>query len=390
MYYNNFMDALQRLAVLSANMDLEPSDELGGKGTAVAQCKTLEIYPAKLPQGGTINLLKTLMTTACKNDCIYCPFRAGRDTLREHLTADEMAKVFIDLFRGGIAQGLFLSSGIVKNAVLTQDEIIKTAEILRQRYSFKGYLHLKIMPGSERDQVIRTMQLANRISVNLEAPNAFRLSTLAPKKDFELELMQTLQYVDLVRREMPAYEGWNGRWCSSATQFVVGAVGESDRELLETSESLYRTVQLGRTFFSAFTPHPDTPLENHSGTPLVRQNHLYQASYLLRDYGFQCRELVFSGDGNLPEDRDPKLAWAQVHIQESPIEINTADRFQLLRIPGIGPKGADRIIAARKVHRLKELSNLSKLGIRTQNPAKFILLNGKRPGVQLELFPQGI
>ncbi len=384
------MDALQKLAVLSSEMALEPSDELGTRGNPVAQCRTLEVYPAKLPQGGTIKLLKTLMTSACKNDCIYCPFRAGRDTIREKFTADEMARIFFDLYRGGVAQGLFLSSGIVRDGIRTQDEIIKTSEILRLRYGFKGYLHLKIMPGAEDAQIFRTMQLANRVSVNLEAPNAFRLSILAPKKNFDLELMQTLRYIDRVRRMQSAATSWNGRWCSSATQFVVGAVGETDREILETSERLYQTVHLGRTFYSAFTPHKDTPLEDHPGTHLARQNHLYQASYLLRDYDFRSNELIFSKDGNLPEDCDPKLAWAQRNLREQPIEINTADQSLLMRIPGIGCKGAEKIISARRIHTLTEIANLGKLGIRTTTMTRFILLNGRRPSVQLELFPQWV
>jgi predicted DNA-binding helix-hairpin-helix protein len=378
------MEVLERLAVLSANMGIEPSEENDNKGTPFPQCGSLEIYAAKLPQGGTINLLKTLLTTVCKNDCIYCPFRAGRDTLRESMTADEMAKVFYGLFQAGIAQGLFLSSGIIKNGLLTQDAIIKTAEILRQRDAFKGYLHLKIMPGAEPDQVIRTMQLADRVSVNLEAPNALRLEKLAPKKDFKKELWQTLHYIDFVRRELSPQESWNGRWCSSATQFVVGAVGESDREILNTSQQLYKMVHLGRTFYSAFTPHKKTPLEDHPGTPLARQSHLYQASYLLRDYGFQCDEFVYTSNGNLLMECDPKMAWAQTNIRDSPVEINTADRIQLLRVPGIGPKGADRILIARKIHTIRELSSLRKMGIRTQNSAGFILLNGKRPDIQLE------
>jgi len=168
----------------------------------------------------------------------------------------------MNLHRAGVAQGIFLSSGIAGKGVRTQDRLIDAAEILRNKLGYRGYLHLKIMPGAERAQVERSMQLADRVSVNLEAPNQTRLSLLAPHKEFAEELIQPLRWIEEIRRTQPAHRAWDGRWPSSTTQFVVGAADESDLELLATTEHLYNQLHLRRTYFMAFNPVPDTPLEN--------------------------------------------------------------------------------------------------------------------------------
>ena len=196
-----------------------------------------------MPNGKRIDLLKTLLTSICERDCYYCPFRAGRDFRRATLKPDAMASLFMEIHRAGAVDGIFLSSGIVAGGLYTQDKIIATAEILRHKLGYRGYMHLKIMPGAEREQVLRTMQLADRVSVNLEAPNTKRLAKLAPLKEFTQELIQPLRWANEIRQGSSPREAWKGRWPSSVTQFVVGGSGESALELLSTTEFLYK--QLG-------------------------------------------------------------------------------------------------------------------------------------------------
>jgi predicted DNA-binding helix-hairpin-helix protein len=241
------------------------------------------------------------------------------------------------------------------------------------------------MPGAERAQVERVMQLADR-SINLEAPNTKRLELLAPRKEFMEELLQPLRWVNEIRRELSPHLGWNGHWPSSVTQFVVGGVGESDLELLTTTEFLYHQMRLRRAYFSAFRPISDTPMEGLAPESPQREHRLYQASFLLRDYGFKMEELPFEPSGNLPLHTDPKLAWAQTHLSQQPVEINCAGPQDLLRIPGIGPKGASMILSSRKSTRLNDLGDLKKLGINPKRAAPFILLNGRRPAYQPTLW----
>jgi predicted DNA-binding helix-hairpin-helix protein len=321
-----------------------------------------------------------MMTTACERNCHYCVFRAGRNkTRRLTFTPDEMADTFTRLHHAGHVDGLFLSSGIIKGSVTTQDKIIDTAEILRRKHNYRGYVHLKVMPGAEYDQVRRTLQLADRVSINLEGPTAQRLNALAPKKDFWNELFQRIQWASQIRRQ----EGWR---TSIVTQFVVGAVGDTDLEILQMSERLYRNLGLGRAYFSAFHPVVDTPLENVSATAAEREFRLYQASYLLRDYGWSVEELPFAANTNLRLDVDPKRAWAEENLKHKPVEINTATREEILRIPGIGPKGAEAILLARRRGAITDLSQLSALGVRdVAQSSPFILLNGRQAAQQLAL-----
>lgn len=256
------MGTLEKLQLLASQMHLEPAEEAGCPGPVLSSAPAGGIYRAVLPNGQRASLLKTMLTSACERNCYYCPFRAGRNYRRATLQPEEMAQSFLKLHRAGIAHGLFLSSGIVGGGPRTQDKLLATAEILRHSLGFRGYLHLKIMPGAERDQVERAMQLADRVSVNLEAPNTPRLQNLAPGKEFLEELLRPLGWVEEIRSSKPARLAWNGRWPSSVTQFVVGAAGESDRELLDTTEWLYRRARLRRTYFSAFHPIEDTPFEN--------------------------------------------------------------------------------------------------------------------------------
>jgi len=332
---------------------------------------------------GHLPILKTMVTTACERNCHYCPFRAGRSKMkRMTFSPDELASGLDTLQRAGQVQGMFLSSGIIKGSVTTQDKIIATAEIVRKRYNYKGYLHLKVMPGIEYEQLYRLMQLADRVSVNLEGPNQERLNALAPKKDFKRELLTMLQWAEAIRREHP-YQKLAG----TVTQFVVGAVGDTDHELLAMSNQLYRNAGLTRAYYSGFHPIEQTPFENLTATDPLREHRLYQASFLLRDYGWKVEDLPFLENGNMKLEMDPKRAWADIHLRSTPVEIMTATREQLLHVPGIGPKAADAILRARRLGRITDISHLQQLSIRApQQAAPYILLDGHKAATQMSLF----
>lgn len=385
------MDAIARLKMLSSQMSYEPDTEFRANA-ARPECFTRKeqnqtfIHPAQLPNGKNILLLKTLLSSACERDCYYCPFRAGRDLARATFQPEEFARLFHKLTQSGAAEGIFLSSGMIGGGVHTEDLLIDTAHILRHKLGFHGYIHLKIMPGADKDQVFRAMQLADRVSINLEAPNTDRLAQLAPHKQFMDELLQPLRWVDEIRQTIPQYKGWKGRWPSTVTQFVAGGADESDLELLTTTDWLHKNVHLKRAYFSAFSPVPDTPLEDKPATNPLREHRLYQASFLLRDYGFELEDLQFTQEANLPLHEDPKMAWARVNLTENPIEVNKAEKRKLIQIPGIGPRGADAILQARQNGRLLELAHLRKLGIAVHRAAPFVLVNGRRAPIQMRMF----
>jgi len=376
------MSDYSTLHLLTQQMHLEPAED--ACCPQLSARKENEIYTsrASLPNGKKITLLKTLLTSVCERNCNYCPFRSGRDLPRATFRPDEFAKVFMYMHKIGKVDGLFLSSGIVNGGIASQDKLLDTATLLRRKHDYKGYLHLKIMPGVEHDQVEEAMLLADRISINLEAPNPERLQQLAPKKYFIEELLEPIKWANDIRTNKQPRKTWNNRWPSTTTQFVVGAAGESDLEILKTTQLLLRIMGISRVYFSAFNPIKDTPLENRSPTPQKRKNRLYQASYLMRDYGFSIDELTYINKGNLPLDIDPKLAWARIHLLNKPVEINRAPKNILIRIPGIGLKGVDAILLARRENKIKSLSALTKIGIQAKKTAPFILLNGKRPNYQ--------
>ncbi len=354
--------------------------------TNISMQDELPIHMAVLPNGKRVPMLKTMLTSACERNCYYCAFRSRRDFRRQTFKPDELARAFMQLYQKKLVEGIFLSSGVAGGGVRTQDRLLATAEILRSRYHFQGYIHLKLMPGSEREQIKQAMRFSDRVSVNLEAPNNRVLTSLAPEKRFMEELLQPLRWVDDIRRDESPAQGWNGRWSSSTTQFVVGGADESDLELLSTSAYLLRTLKLSRVYFSGFNPVADTPLQDHPALNPWREHRLYQASFLLRDYGFDPEEMPFSQAGDLPLDVDPKLAWARANLSESPLEINRADYQQLLRIPGIGPLSARRIISARVRHPLHGLNDLKNMGAVANRAAPFILMQGKRCPNQPSLF----
>ena len=406
------MNAFDTLVELSSQMELEHAEENRASGGRVAQsasegrtetkpaCFTPKArpefterekraaftHPAQLPNGKQVVLLKTLLTSACERDCYYCPFRAGRDFRRATFKPQEFAELFMKMNKAKMAEGIFLSSGIAAGGANTQNRIIDTAEILRKKLGFRGYMHLKIMPGAEKGQVERMMQLADRVSINLEAPNTERLARLAPHKIFIEELLRPLKWVEEIRRSQPAHKFWNGKYPSTVTQFVAGGSDESDLELLTTTNWLMKNVRLTRAYFSAFHPIRDTPLENKAAVDPLREHRLYQASFLLRDYGFDLEDMPFTQNENLPLHTDPKMAWAQMNLKGKPVEINKAEKRDLFRIPGIGPKHADAILQARRTAKLRDLTALRKMGIVVARVSPFVLLDGRRAESQMAMF----
>jgi predicted DNA-binding helix-hairpin-helix protein len=346
---------------------------------------TIPLHMAIMPGGRRLPLLKSMLTTACERDCLYCGFRAGCDPQRVTFQPEEMARLYLDLHQRGVAHGLFLSSGIIGGGAHAQDRLLDAAEVLRLRLSYRGYLHLKIMPGAEQDQLSRAMQLADRVSINLEAPSPAHLKRLAPHKHFDEELLAPLRWANDVRCQLPPSSAWRGRWPSTTTQFVVGPAGESDLDLLSLTTRLTRQLGLSRVYFEAFGPHPGTPLETTAPEDPLRAHRLYQASYLLRDYGFDLEELAFEPGGGLPRHVDPKVACAQATLADAPVEVNRASREMLLRVPGIGPRTVDALLSARRQHSLRSLDQLRRLGVIAERAAPYITLDGHAPLRQLSL-----
>jgi len=383
------MEILDKLKRLSINMPFEAAEDVRVSPIQV-DCRDgiqrlKERFPvthAQLPNGKTIPLLKTMQTSVCERDCNYCCFRAGRDTPRANLTPDELASVVVKLSRAGIAKGIFLSSGITGGGVRTQDRIIATAELLRKKYHYREYIHLKIMPGAEKDQILRAMQLADRVSINLEGPNETSLSKLAPHKIFFNELLKPLQMIEEIRKYYPPHLAWKNVWPSSCTQFVVGAVGETDLDLLQTTVKLRSNFNIAKAYYSSFSPIIDTPFENLPPVNAWRHHRLYQTFYLLRDYQFDLEDIQFNPSGNLNLEKDPKLAWAESHLLEDPVEINNADYAQLLKIPGIGPVTAKNILNILPYGKIRDINTLKQCGVPISRASRFILIDGHQPAYQ--------
>lgn len=332
--------------------------------------------------GKRIPIVKTLMTSACEKDCFYCATRRGRNSLRrETFKPEELAAGFNIIHKRGLAEGLFLSSGIIGGGTRTMEKTIAAVDILRRKHEFRGYVHLKLMPGAERGAIERAMQLADRVSVNLEAPNTERLRKLSGTKAFTQELLAPLRAARDLMRQQPALAR-----TSLVTQFVVGAAEETDREILSTSARLYRELGLARVYYSAFRPVSDTPLENHAPTDPLRELRLYQTDFLLRQYGFTFDELEFDTNGLLPLHTDPKTAYALAHPERFPLDIQRADRQELMRVPGLGPKSVQRLVELRRAHTFTTINELKKLGADAERAAPFILLDGRQPARQLALF----
>jgi predicted DNA-binding helix-hairpin-helix protein len=373
-------DVQQKLAILGG----EASDEVTEvPATDSIKHATGLIYNAKQEGGGTTRLFKVLQTNACRYSCRYCFTSCAIRRKRTTFKPDELATTFVSLQREKRVDGLFLSSGIVPDANTTMEKMLATVERLRLREGYTGYIHLKLIPGADFEYIERAIELADRVSLNLEAPNQARLNELAPDKEFAGNMWGRLAWAAELMRRARAEGRRAAR--SLTTQFVVGAVGESDRELLDTVDRAHRELDLKRAYFSAFHPIERSPFSDLPAEDPTRALRLYQADFMLRDYGFSAGELPFDEQGLLPRDKTPKQAWAERHLRE-PIEINRASRATLLKIPGIGPRSADRIIQARREMKLRDMAQLKALGVTVSWSVPYILLDGRRAPEQLPLW----
>jgi predicted DNA-binding helix-hairpin-helix protein len=334
--------------------------------------------------GRKTTLLRILMTNACSFNCHYCPMRRDRNMPRALLKPEELVKIFLAARARGWCEGLFITTGIPGRPTKVMDDLIQVLELLRHTHRFDGYIHVKILPGAEPAQVERMTLLATRVSINLEAPCGHTLTQIAPEKNLDTA-MTTLEgvraLVQLERRQVadgkPRDAIHPGGIAGMTTQFVVGATADTDRTIIARVGELYAKGGVHHVHFSAFRPIHETPLESREATPALREHRLYQTDYLFRYYGFTANELVFEQDGNLPLDMDPKVAWAINQPNRFMVEVTTASREALLRVPGIGPTAAKRIVETRRSTIIRNLDDLKKLGVQTTRASGFLTLKGR-------------
>jgi predicted DNA-binding helix-hairpin-helix protein len=338
------------------------------------------------PNGRKTTLLRILMTNACSFNCHYCPMRRDREMPRTLLKPEELVRIFLAARRRGWCEGLFLTTGIPGRPMKVMDDLIRVLELLRETHRFTGYIHVKILAGAEQSQVERITALASRVSLNLEAACGESLARIAPDKDYTRSLATLEQARTLVRHQRaeladgrPRDALLPGGAAGMTMQIVVGATPDSDRTIIDRISSLYAGGGIHHSQFSAFRPIRDTPMEAVPATPALREHRLYQADHLMRGYGFAPNELAFDEQGNLPLAFDPKVAWALAHPERFPVEIRTASRAELSRVPGIGPGSARRIVAERGTTTFRGLADLRRIGVLTSRAAGFITLGGRRP-----------
>ena len=356
--------------------------ERKGSGQGMGNCAAGGICHSFSSDGRCISLLKILLTNECIYDCKYCQNRCSNDIPRATFTPEEICTLTMEFYRRNYIEGLFLSSGILQSPDLTMELICRTVLLLRSKYHFNGYIHVKAIPGADPELIRRTGFLVDRMSVNLELPTAEGLRNLAPnkhRKNILAPMRQIQTGISANREELSLYRH-TPRFVGGgqSTQMIVGATLESDWQILHVAESLYRKFDLKRVFYSAFVnvtgdkALPSLP----GGPPLLREHRLYQADWLLRFYGFQAAELLDEKRPFFNVMLDPKEDWAVRHLEHFPVEVNRAPLEQLLRVPGIGVKSARRIVAARRSANLT-FGDLKKMGVVLKRALYFITCGGK-------------
>jgi len=334
--------------------------------------------------GRCISLLKVLLTNFCCYDCAYCINRISNDVERAAFTPEEVADLTINFYRRNYIEGLFLSSAVFKNPNYTMELLIKTVRILREKYKFNGYIHLKAIPGADERLIHMAGLYADRMSVNIELPTREGLKLLAPQKSLD-SIFNPMKSIknniinnkkDLVLyKSAPKFVP-----AGQSTQLIIGATPDSDLSIMKLAENLYSMYKLKRVYYSAYVPVPNSPrLNGILKAPLVREHRLYQADWLLRFYGFEAKELLDENNPNLNISMDPKADWAIRNIEKFPIELNKASLKSLIRVPGIGLKSAERIIEARRVSSL-DFDHIKKLGVVMKRAKYFITCSGKWRG----------
>ena len=365
------------VACTSSGIDRKSGGQGIGNSIAAGICHSFS------GDGRCISLLKVLYTNECVYDCKYCLNRASNDIMRTSFTPEEISRLTIEFYRRNYIEGLFLSSGVKGSPDETMVELIRSVEILREHYHFRGYIHLKAIPGASPELIRRAGYLADRMSVNLELPTAEGLKRLAPHKSRGtiLRPMKQIQLHREANKEELAVYRHAPRFAPAgqSTQMIVGASGESDFQIISAAESLYRNFSLKRVFYSAFVSvNEDKALPVlPQGPPLLREHRLYQADWLLRFYGFKAEELLSERRPNFNLFLDPKCDWAVGHLEFFPVEINRADYRTLLRVPGIGEKSARRIVGARRYHSL-DFHDLKNMGVVLKRAVYFITCSGRQ------------
>ena len=342
------------------------------------------IYPVTLPNGGTSVLFKTLVSNVCSNDCKYCPLRANQDVRRCTLNEEETVNTFLDYYNRGEVFGLFLSSGVLGTPDATMERLNRIAKILRYRRNYRGYIHLKVIPGASANAIEEAVKLSSAVSLNIETPGAKHLAKLSDKKRFIEDIVEPIKLISRLTGRGNKYER-----VKQTTQFIVGAADETDSEIVKYMWGLYDRLNLRRIYFSAyqkvgnddsntlFSRRPqgdasiDTP-QSQIDNIFVREHRLYQVDFLLRRYGFSESDIVFDQQGNLSLDTDPKESWAKRNPQYFPVDVNKASRYELLRVPGFGQITVDRILEHRKTARIKTIDDVGKTTVRLRKANDYL------------------
>lgn len=360
-------DITEKLAILSRDSQY---DLACACGTAMDEHRRRSkddkwIYPVTLPSGGTTFLFKTLLSNECINNCKYCPLRADSSTRRCNLTPEELSKTFFSYYRSHKVSGLFLSSGMSRNPDATMERINRVALDLRRK-EFRGYIHLKIIPGSSSAAIRQSLALASAVSLNIETAGEQNFKNLSTTKDYTKDILTPLQLISRLTSRDGPYHG-----VRQTTQFVVGAAGETDGQIINYTWNLYKRLGLSRVYFSAYqrgVGSPDLPGEKSSlsnAQLLMREHRLYQVDWLMRKYGFKLEEIPLATNGSLSLEVDPKQMWARLHPEFFPVKINWDEPGRLLRVPGLGQVMVERIVALRKngvkIHSFRDFAKENKL-----------------------------
>ena len=345
--------------------------------------------------GRCISLLKIMLTNNCIYDCAYCINRRSNDLPRATLSVTELVNLTIEFYRRNYIEGLFLSSGVVRNPDYTMERLVKVVKDLRQVYRFNGYIHLKSIPGASQELINEAGLSSDRMSVNIEIPNEQSLQLLAPEKDFQSVFtpMRYIQQGMLQSAEERKKYRHAPRFvpAGQSTQMIVGATSDSDKDILHLTSALYKRPSMKRVYYSGFVPVNgyDKRLPALKQPPLVRENRLYQADWLLRFYNFNVDEIVYDSYPDLDLEIDPKLAWALRHPEAFPVDINRADYEMLLRVPGLGVKSAKMILTARRYSRLGT-SHLKQIGVVLKKAQYFITCNELPTRTINEIKPENV
>jgi putative DNA modification/repair radical SAM protein len=382
------MDLQEKLKILAAAAKYDASCASSGstrtndsKGLGNASTNTNGICHSWAADGRCISLLKVLLSNDCINDCVYCVNRRSNDIPRSSFTAEEVVNLTINFYRRNYIEGLFLSSGVLKNADYTMELMLQVVKKLRREQNFNGYIHLKVIPGANRALIREAGFYVDRLSVNIELPSESGLKLLAPQKRKD-DILTPMAYIgskiaDNQEERKQFKKAGQFVPAGQSTQLIVGATSENDLQILRLSEALYQRVNLKRVYYSAYIPVTSNPLLPALPTPpLKRENLLYQADWLLRFYGFQADEVLTPAYPFLDPDLDPKTSWALRNMHLFPKEVNQVDYQTLLRIPGIGVKSAQRIMTARRFGSLS-FTDLGKLGVVLKRARFFLTCQGK-------------